>query len=44
GDQHAYGKQAVRFYTETKTITARWFESQITDAEHAEPNMTIELK
>jgi malonate-semialdehyde dehydrogenase (acetylating) / methylmalonate-semialdehyde dehydrogenase len=24
GDQHAYGKQAVRFYTETKTITARW--------------------
>ncbi|MGS0729703.1 aldehyde dehydrogenase family protein, partial [Shewanella sp. 0m-11] len=21
GDQHAYGKQAVRFYTETKTIT-----------------------
>ena len=25
GDQHAYGKQAIRFYTETKTITARWF-------------------
>src|SRR5690606_19640232 len=25
GDQHAYGKQAVRFYTRTKTITARWF-------------------
>ena len=44
GDQHAYGKQAVRFYTETKTITARWFESQISDAEHAEPNMTITLK
>ncbi|MEI6859988.1 MAG: CoA-acylating methylmalonate-semialdehyde dehydrogenase [Shewanella sp.] len=44
GDQHAYGKQAVRFYTETKTITARWFESQISDAEQAKPNMTIELK
>jgi malonate-semialdehyde dehydrogenase (acetylating)/methylmalonate-semialdehyde dehydrogenase len=26
GDQHAYGKQAVRFYTETKTVTARWFD------------------
>jgi malonate-semialdehyde dehydrogenase (acetylating)/methylmalonate-semialdehyde dehydrogenase len=25
GDLHAYGKQAVRFYTETQTITARWF-------------------
>ncbi|NRB24617.1 CoA-acylating methylmalonate-semialdehyde dehydrogenase [Shewanella sp.] len=44
GDQHAYGKQAIRFYTETKTITARWFESQISDVEHAAPNMTIELK
>ncbi|WP_299787862.1 CoA-acylating methylmalonate-semialdehyde dehydrogenase [uncultured Shewanella sp.] len=44
GDQHAYGKQAVRFYTETKTITSRWFESQISEAEHAAPNMTIALK
>ncbi|WP_065188600.1 CoA-acylating methylmalonate-semialdehyde dehydrogenase [Shewanella woodyi] len=44
GDQHAYGKQAVRFYTETKTITSRWFESQISTAEHAAPNMTIDLK
>jgi len=44
GDQHAYGKQAVRFYTETKTITSRWFESQISEAEHPAPNMTIELK
>lgn len=41
GDQHAYGKQAVRFYTETKTITARWFES---DIEASGPNMTIHLK
>ena len=29
GDLHAYGKQAVRFYSETKTVTARWFESDI---------------
>lgn len=41
GDQHAYGKQAVRFYTRTKTMTARWFE----DSEVAEgANMTIQLK
>ncbi|NQZ12563.1 MAG: CoA-acylating methylmalonate-semialdehyde dehydrogenase [Algicola sp.] len=42
GDTHAYGKQAVRFYTETKTITARWFED---NADHAQgPNMSINLK
>ncbi|MFQ6371459.1 CoA-acylating methylmalonate-semialdehyde dehydrogenase [Shewanella sp. YIC-542] len=41
GDQHAYGKQAVRFYTETKTITSRWFED---DMSHSGPNMTINLK
>ncbi|WP_341501622.1 CoA-acylating methylmalonate-semialdehyde dehydrogenase [Gallaecimonas sp. GXIMD4217] len=40
GDQHAYGKQAVRFYTETKTITARWFLEDIPGG----PNMTIHLK
>ncbi|MBL4606261.1 MAG: CoA-acylating methylmalonate-semialdehyde dehydrogenase, partial [Pseudomonadales bacterium] len=40
GDQHAYGKQAVRFFTETKTITARWFDDDIPDR----PNMTIDLK
>lgn len=40
GDQHAYGKQAVRFYTETKTVTARWFDSDIPSG----PNMTINLK
>jgi malonate-semialdehyde dehydrogenase (acetylating)/methylmalonate-semialdehyde dehydrogenase len=40
GDQHAYGKQAVRFYTETKTITARWFD----DGEVSGPNMSINLK
>lgn len=40
GDLHAYGKQAVRFYTETKTITARWFEDDIPSG----PNMTINLR
>ncbi|MCJ2376080.1 CoA-acylating methylmalonate-semialdehyde dehydrogenase [Vibrio sp. ZSDZ34] len=40
GDLHAYGKQAVRFYTETKTVTARWFEEDIAGA----PNLTIQLK
>ena len=40
GDQHAYGKQAVKFYTETKTVTARWFEDDINTG----ANMTINLK
>jgi len=40
GDQHAYGKQAVRFFTETKTVTARWFDEDIPGG----PNMTIDLK
>jgi malonate-semialdehyde dehydrogenase (acetylating) / methylmalonate-semialdehyde dehydrogenase len=40
GDQHAYGKQAVRFYTETKTVTARWFD----DTAPVGPNMTIKLQ
>ena len=39
GDQHAYGKQAVKFYTETKTVTARWFD----DVAPTGPNMTIKL-
>lgn len=37
GDLHAYGKQAVRFYTETKTVTSRWSQSA------AAANMTIKL-
>ncbi|MDA0789870.1 MAG: CoA-acylating methylmalonate-semialdehyde dehydrogenase [Proteobacteria bacterium] len=41
GDHHAYGKQAVRFYTETKTVTARWFDTDVTPGES---NMTIALK
>ena len=40
GDQHAYGKQAIRFYTETKTITSRWFDDDIPSG----PNMSIHLK
>ena len=39
GDLHAYGKQAVRFYTETKTVTARWFD----EAPSPSLNMTIKL-
>ncbi|WP_399425923.1 CoA-acylating methylmalonate-semialdehyde dehydrogenase [Vibrio campbellii] len=40
GDLHAYGKQAVRFYTETKTVTARWFDDDIPTG----PNLTINLR
>ncbi|UUM32405.1 CoA-acylating methylmalonate-semialdehyde dehydrogenase [Vibrio japonicus] len=40
GDLHAYGKQAVRFYTETKTVTARWFDDDIPTS----PNLTIHLR
>lgn len=40
GDQHAYGKQAVRFYTETKTVMSRWFEEE----DDSGPHMTIHLK
>ena len=39
GDLHAYGKQAVRFYTETKTVTVRWFDDAPTPA----LNTTIRL-
>ncbi len=38
GDLHPYGKQGVQFYTETKTVTARWDEEE-TDG----PNVTIQL-
>jgi malonate-semialdehyde dehydrogenase (acetylating)/methylmalonate-semialdehyde dehydrogenase len=31
----------VRFYTETKTVTARWFDS---DIPAGSPNMSIHLK
>ena len=39
GDLHAYGKQAVRFYTKTKTITASWKRPSAST-----PNMSISLK
>jgi malonate-semialdehyde dehydrogenase (acetylating)/methylmalonate-semialdehyde dehydrogenase len=42
GDLHAYGKQAARFYTETKTITARWTYSD--DELGTQPNMSINLR
>ena len=41
GDLHAYGKQAVRFYTETKTVTARWFDEE---GSRPDANMTISLR
>ncbi|MBD9414605.1 CoA-acylating methylmalonate-semialdehyde dehydrogenase [Pseudomonas sp. PDM16] len=45
GDLHAYGKQAVRFYTETKTVTSRWFDdAAVTGGTPVGPNMTIQLK
>lgn len=41
GDLGPYGKQAIMFYTQTKTITARWFED---GAVAAGVNTTISLK
>ncbi|WP_290649538.1 CoA-acylating methylmalonate-semialdehyde dehydrogenase [Aquisalimonas sp.] len=40
GDLHAYGKQAIRFYTETRTVISRWPESDLPTG----PNMTINLR
>jgi malonate-semialdehyde dehydrogenase (acetylating)/methylmalonate-semialdehyde dehydrogenase len=40
GDLGPYGKQVVQFYTQTKTITTRWFEDGATSA----VNTTISLK
>lgn len=41
GDLGPYGKQAVQFYTQTKTVTCRWFEDT---QETAEVNTTINLR
>ena len=41
GDLHAYGKQGVRFYTETKTVTSRW---AFNENAGKQPNMSINLK
>ncbi len=40
GDLGPYGKQAVQFYTQVKTITARWFDVQSTGGIHT----TIAIK
>ena len=45
GDLGPYGKQAVQFYTQTKTITSRWFDdaSRLRWREHDhQPEMRIE--
>lgn len=41
GDLGPYGKQAVLFYTQTKTVTTRWFDS---DSPSPGVNTTISLK
>lgn len=40
GDLHAYGKQAIRFYTETRTVISRWPEEDLPSG----PNMTISMR
>jgi malonate-semialdehyde dehydrogenase (acetylating)/methylmalonate-semialdehyde dehydrogenase len=40
GDLGPYGKQVILFYTQTKTITQRWFE----DGQTSSVNTTISLK
>ncbi|HYC36592.1 MAG TPA: CoA-acylating methylmalonate-semialdehyde dehydrogenase [Usitatibacter sp.] len=40
GDLGPYGKQAVQFYTQVKTVTARWFEDEVSTGIHT----TISLK
>ncbi len=39
GDLHAYGKQAFRFYTETKTVISRWLPDDV--RAEKPPDMTI---
>jgi malonate-semialdehyde dehydrogenase (acetylating)/methylmalonate-semialdehyde dehydrogenase len=41
GDLGPYGKQAVQFYTQTKTVTTRWFDDSSTPGS---VNTTISLK
>ncbi|RKP43885.1 CoA-acylating methylmalonate-semialdehyde dehydrogenase [Trinickia fusca] len=41
GDLGPYGKQVVQFYTQTKTVTARWFDD---DAASHGVNTTISLR
>ncbi|CAD7086911.1 unnamed protein product [Hermetia illucens] len=35
GDNHFYGKQGVKFYTQTKTVTQLWRESDVTHSKAA---------
>ena len=44
GDLGPYGKQAVQFYTQTKTITARWFDDAADGGKSGGVNTTIALK
>jgi malonate-semialdehyde dehydrogenase (acetylating)/methylmalonate-semialdehyde dehydrogenase len=45
GDLGPYGKQAVHFYTQVKTVTARWFDDAAVDAGNSGGvNTTISLK
>lgn len=41
GDLGPYGKQVIQFYTQTKTITARWFDDSVSAGK---VNTTISLK
>jgi malonate-semialdehyde dehydrogenase (acetylating) / methylmalonate-semialdehyde dehydrogenase len=41
GDLGPYGKQVIQFYTQTKTITSRWFDDSVTAGG---VNTTISLK
>ena len=41
GDLGPYGKQVILFYTQTKTVTSRWFDDEMTDSGI---NTTINLK
>ncbi|MFN5541507.1 MAG: CoA-acylating methylmalonate-semialdehyde dehydrogenase [Betaproteobacteria bacterium] len=45
GDLGPYGKQAVHFYTQVKTVTARWFDDAAVDGGNSGGvNTTISLK
>jgi len=41
GDLGPYGKQVIQFYTQTKTVTQRWFDDETL---HAGVNTTIHLR
>jgi malonate-semialdehyde dehydrogenase (acetylating)/methylmalonate-semialdehyde dehydrogenase len=41
GDLGPYGKQVVQFYTQTKTVTTRWFDDS---SASGGVNTTISLK